>query len=61
MNGWWIDARMYGWMDGLMNGLMDGLIQYVGMLKSKMYVNKVGMDNSKNKEKTNHFHTTLHI
>ena len=43
---------------------MEGLIKSVGMVKSKMYVNKVGMGNSKDKEKNkplpfNHTYTCI--
>ena len=31
MNGWWIDARMDGWLDEWING---GIDKYIVMLKS---------------------------
>ena len=44
MVDWWQNEGMDGWM---IDGLMVGLIEYVGILKSKMYVNKVSMGSCK--------------
>ena len=53
----WMDGWVDGWLDEWING--KGLIQYVGMLKSKMYVNKVGLDNSK--KQTTSIHLYVYI